>query len=262
VLRTALWVPPSRSNSMKEQKSEPTLGSDFFINMKIENLGIFGLRFIQPDGIPRFGTDSVLLADFAASRLRRGMRVLDLCCGSGILSVLLAGRKHIDLTGVEIDPLASQAARDNLSLNNLHGSIITADLCTLPVEKPYDLVVANPPYFETSGPQSPDYRRNAARSERFCPLSDFVQAASRQVKFGGYMMLCYPPTRLSEVLCAFHEVGLEPKRLRPVAYTPDKSPFILLIEVKKGASPGLIFMPTLYMTGSEVKEIYAGRYGE
>jgi len=163
---------------------------------------------------------------------------------------------------VELDPVTANAARENLSLNNLLGNILTADLRTMPVEKSFDLVIANPPYFETSGPQSPDDRRNIARSEEGCSLSDLVQSAARQVKYGGYMMISYPPSRLCEALYAFHRVGLEPKRLRPVAYTPNKSPFITLIEVKKGASPGLTFMPTLYMTGSEAKEIYAGRYGE
>jgi len=231
-------------------------------NLIFEDLGVFNLRFCQPDGIPKFSTDSVLLADFAALRLRRGMRVLDLCCGSGILSVLLAGRKSIDLTGVELDPQAAEAARYNLSLNNLPGRIITADLRTLPVENAYDLIIANPPYFETSGPQSCDDKRRSARAEGSCHIIDLVQTASRQIKYGGYVMISYPPSRLSEALCALHGAGLEPKRLRTVAYTPGKTPFVLLIEAKKGASPGLTFMPTLYMTGSEAKEIYAGRYGE
>jgi len=228
----------------------------------IEDLGVFGLRFCQPDGIPKFSTDSVLLADFAALRLRRGMRVLDLCCGSGILSVLLAGRKPVDLTGVELDPQSADTARYNLSLNQLPGRIITADLRTVPVENTYDLVVANPPYFEVSGLQSPDGRRRSARSEESCSILALSQAASRQVRYGGYVMLSYPPSRLCEVLCALHSAGLEPKRLRAVAYTPGKAPFVLLIEAKKGAAPGLTFMPALYMTGSEAKEIYAGRYGE
>ena len=47
-----------------------------------------GPRFQQAPGAFRLGTDSVLLAHF--SNVSRAKRILDLGCGAGVLTVLLA----------------------------------------------------------------------------------------------------------------------------------------------------------------------------
>lgn len=78
--------------------------------------------------------------------------ILDLGCGSGILSIigLLLGAK--DAVAVDIDPAAVEVAFDNLKLNGIdqsrlkgYAGDITADkkLCEALSEKKYDLVIAN-----------------------------------------------------------------------------------------------------------------------
>ena len=62
------------------------------MSASIEQLGVFGLRILQPDGVEKFGTDAILLADFAARLLHPSSRVTDLCTGSGIIALLLAAR--------------------------------------------------------------------------------------------------------------------------------------------------------------------------
>ena len=108
-------------------------------------------------GSPRFarsgagfalGTDSVLLADFAADR--RVRRFADLGCGAGVLTVLLLhALPQAAAVGVELQPDAAQLCRDNLSANGLAGraEILCADLrehrAVLPAGD-FDLVVAPP----------------------------------------------------------------------------------------------------------------------
>ena len=48
-----------------------------------------GPRFVRSGAGFALGTDSVLLADFAAQR--RARRIADLGCGAGVLTVLLLG---------------------------------------------------------------------------------------------------------------------------------------------------------------------------
>ena len=89
------------------------------------------------DGGPKFrqsehfklGTDSVLLADFVNIGSRR--KGIDLGCGSGILPLLLLSRDaRLCMTGLEINPEAAEAARDNLTANGLsgRGSVVVGDI--------------------------------------------------------------------------------------------------------------------------------------
>ena len=57
----------------------------------------------------KLSTDSVLLADFA--QIRGAKRGIDLGCGSGILSLLLAQKSAgLRMTGLELLPEAAAAA--------------------------------------------------------------------------------------------------------------------------------------------------------
>ena len=66
--------------------------------------------------------------------------VLDYGCGSGILAIAAARLGAGSVAGVDIDPLAVEAARANAELNGVDA--LFAD-STTPVAGEYDLVVAN-----------------------------------------------------------------------------------------------------------------------
>ena len=69
-----------------------------------------GLRFVYDDGLFRPGTDTFLLSSLP--RLKKGMRVCDLGCGTGLLSLLLLQRRReLFVTGVELQEKAALLAR-------------------------------------------------------------------------------------------------------------------------------------------------------
>lgn len=198
-----------------------------------EQLGRFVLTW--PEGVFPLGQDALALGRFAT--VKPGWRVCDLGTGSGVLLLLLAERaRPLTLRGVERDPLAAQAARDNLLRNGLEGEIVTGDLREKPFPAgQFDLVVANPPYFPVGAGKS----GGPARSEICCTLAELCAAAGYLVKNGGRFALCHRPERLVDVMCALRDHGLEPKRMKLAAYGPGHPPSLLLTEAVKQGRPGL-----------------------
>ena len=119
---------------------------------RLDDLQRGGLRILQrPDGF-RFGTDAVLLADFA--RVGAGEDAADFGTGTGILPLLLLGRgkgRHYDAFELQED-MADMAQR-TMRLNGLEDRV---SVHALPVERADEVVrpgslgsiVCNPPYGE------------------------------------------------------------------------------------------------------------------
>lgn len=229
-----------------------------------------GPRFVRSGAGFALGTDSVLLADFAAQR--RARRIADLGCGAGVLTVLLLrALEQATAVGIELQPDAAQLARDNIRANGLsdRAQILCADLRahrTLLPAGSFDLVVANPPYFAAgSGYTSPDPMRAHARDERTCTMQDICAAMAYLTRWGGAAALVHRPERLSELLCTLTAAGLEPKRLRTVAYKADAAPNLVLVEARRGGKPGLTVLPPLALCtpdgadSDEIRRIYHRR---
>ena len=81
-----------------------------------------------------------LVLEFLAREIRRGARVLDYGCGSGILAIAAAklGAGHVD--AVDLDPQALKAAAENAHANDVVAGVWPPG--TLPPGE-YDVVVAN-----------------------------------------------------------------------------------------------------------------------
>jgi len=91
-----------------------------------------------------FGTGSHattrLCLEWLERNVRSGCSVLDYGCGSGILTIAAARLGAGTVAGVDIDPLAVEAARANAERN---GVMATFHDSAQPVTGAYDLVVAN-----------------------------------------------------------------------------------------------------------------------
>ena len=59
---------------------------------QIDDLLLEGLKIIQKRGCFRYGTDAVVLSDFAKKYIKKGAKVLDIGTGTGILPILLSAK--------------------------------------------------------------------------------------------------------------------------------------------------------------------------
>ena len=81
------------------------------------------------DGVHTFGTDAILLADFAAPKGTD--TAVDLCTGCGIIPMLWAKNQSVSKAyGVEIQPLAVELFSKTITDNKVEDSIFAtlADL--------------------------------------------------------------------------------------------------------------------------------------
>lgn len=219
-----------------------------------------------------FGTDAVLLADFASPK--RKENACDFGTGCGIIPMLWyrnQNAKHI--WGIELQRQGFEQATESAVLSNAEDKItfLNINLKDVKIEFEHacmDVVTMNPPYKAAdSGVKSASAADLIARHEVECNLNDITEAAAHLLNFGGRLCLCNRPERLSDTLYAMKQAGIEPKRLRFVVKRPDTRPWLFLVEGKKGSKPYLNVEPMLIMYGDdgelsdEVVRIY-GEYKE
>ena len=97
--------------------------------------------------IPRQDTET--LVEEVLKVAKTGMKVLDMCTGSGciIISILHHG-KEIEGYASDISRHAINVAKENAKLNRVAVSFETGDLFEY-IKGKYDIIVSNPPYIRT-----------------------------------------------------------------------------------------------------------------
>ncbi|MBO7385522.1 MAG: methyltransferase, partial [Clostridia bacterium] len=117
---------------------------------RIDDLQRGGLKILQKEHGFRFGTDAVLLSDFAL--IRRRERVADFGTGTGVIALLIAARHpDVRLDAIELQPDMADMARRSVEMNGLQDRITMheGDLRDAPKMLGcgrLDAVICNPPY--------------------------------------------------------------------------------------------------------------------
>ncbi len=218
----------------------------------------------KKDGF-KFGTDAVLLSDFA-SKIRAD-KIIDLCTGGGIVPILLYAKTAASkIYGVEIQHESANSAMRSVELNGIGGRvhIIEGDLKELELEKrSFDVVTCNPPYMKSGSAVINDLNsKTIARHEVLCTIDDVAKASARLLKNKGHLVMVHRPSRLCDVTGSMRKYDIEPKCIRFVHSSCNKPPVLFLIDgMYKGGSE-LKVMPPLILQNEnggesdELREIY------
>lgn len=77
----------------------------------------------------------------------QGKSVLELGCGSGLISIAAAKRGAV-VTATDINPIAIEALRMNAPANDVKIRVIESDLFEKLPATPFDFILINPPYYK------------------------------------------------------------------------------------------------------------------
>jgi len=219
---------------------------------RIDDLMRNGLKLIQREDGFRFGTDSVLLADFAL--YGNPEYAVDLGTGSGILPILMADaqpRAHFD--AVELQEEAADRAARSVKMNGQEEKITVhhMDMRRAPKELgygKYTCCVCNPPYGKKESTLASE-RENVrlARHEGDISIEEICKCAAQLLKNGGRFHVVFPAQRALELMNAMQSAHLAPKRVRLVEFMAGKTPKLILMDAVKGGGSQLHWMPTLVL---------------
>lgn len=198
-----------------------------------------------------FGTDAILLANFAA--IKRKDVACDMGTGCGIIPLIWCKGETNKVYAIDIQPKAISQLEKSLKLNKIEDRITPAncDLRSLQGVLPsgmFDLVTMNPPYKPVgTGIESVSEAERIARHEVCCTVTDAAVAASKLLKYGGRFCMCHRPERLCDIVVSLRENGLECKKIRFVTEREGKAPWLVLVEGKRGGKSGVVIEKNLVM---------------
>lgn len=135
--------------------------------------------------------------------------ILDIGCGTGLLSLMMAQKTNAIIDSIEISKDAFLQAEENvLSSPWKHGiQVIHADVKAHAFTKQYNLIVSNPPFFEHHL-RSPKEGINMARHDKSLTYKDLIQIVYRILSPDGCFAVLIPYHQSDNVIQLAKHAGL------------------------------------------------------
>lgn len=209
------------------------------VDERLDTIPGTGLSLIQKIDGTAFAIDTLLLANFIHFS-QDMLFAADLGSGSGILAFLLKYRNiNLSVTGFEIQSELVELAQRNIKLNKSFENMNfeemdVRDIPSRILPESYDLVAANPPYFQAGSGRIPARSsRASARHELNGTLKDFVEAATYLLPYGGRFCMVLPSSRFYELLDYLKEGNFGLKRLQFVMPKEGEKSHLALVEADR-----------------------------
>ncbi len=149
----------------------------------------------------KVGTDAVLLA--ALVEMADCKSILDIGCGSGVISLICAQKSEANIFAIDIDQNSVEQAHENFELSEwkthlkaYHSSVQTYALKS---QEKFDLIISNPPFFENAL-KSPLETRNKARHNDTLSSEDLLNSARQLLNTNGKIAVILPFTEGEEFI--------------------------------------------------------------
>jgi len=193
----------------------------------------------------RYNLDSLLLFDFV-SKFSPKAELLDIGCGNGVVGLLLKRDFDIILSGIDINKEAIKVAKNNAVKNNLEASYISGNISQALLNKKFDVLVSNPPFYH-SNQKSKNQHLNSAKHVDSMPLADLFGFVNKHIKNKGVFYFCYEARSLQKVIIALSEKKFFLTHLQFVYSSATKPARLVLCEARKYQKSALHILPPLFI---------------
>ena len=172
----------------------------------------------------RVGTDGVLLG--ALADCSGAKHILEVGTGTGLVALMTAQRNlNGNVTAIDVNPVAAELAAKNFS-ESLFGDRMRAmhrDYKAFDTQNKFDLIISNPPYFETN----PSEKDATARQQRELSFKSLISKTAEILAPEGRfcVIIPFPAGPFFEKICeenklfvlrrltVYGNANVEPKRL-------------------------------------------------
>ena len=192
-------------------------------------------RIVHTDSF-KVGTDAVLLGAWAA--LPQTGNILDVGCGSGIITLMMAQRSYAHITGIDIQENSIVEAESNAKASPFAERItfINQDIRQFSHPTPFDCIVTNPPYFEEDTASHNPAENLAKHTIGGLSFEELISHSARLLADGGSFQAVIPQNVYSRFTTLAQTYQFALKRAASIQTSPRKPAKRCLLHFVKTAA--------------------------
>ena len=149
-------------------------------------------------------TDSCFFGAWIAEEIQNSkvevQSLLDIGTGTGLLSLMAAQKKDVEIDAVEIDTEAASQAKENIAAspwkNRIH--VFNENILSFHTHKKYDCIICNPPFYENEL-SSDKQNKNIAHHSSQLTIEQVLIFIKKNLKENGIFFLLFPYKREREI---------------------------------------------------------------
>lgn len=184
----------------------------------------------------KIGTDSVILGSWL--KAEKADTILDVGSGCGLLAFMMAQKfPQAQVLGIELDLASFEESLENCTHSPFKErvSFIQSDFTQWSSHTLFDLIVSNPPYFE-SGQNTERPARDNARRQKSLSHAILLKQMSQLLTEKGSIYLVLPPFEAANFIDLAHKEGLYLARFCEVKSKADSPTKRCLFSLSRQAS--------------------------
>ena len=193
-----------------------------------------------------YNSDSIILYDFAIScNIKKD--VLEVGSGCGIIGLLCARDRKINLTQIEIQKDFSFLSSKNAEINSIESKVINDNFLNYTSNERYDYIISNPPFYRNDDVSSNNIKIAYCKMSKFLEISKFFKHVKYFLKPNAHFIFCYEASSIHLVLYELTKNHFSVEKMKFVHPKEDKASKVVLISARLNSKSSIKILPPLFI---------------